>query len=97
MEQKLRARLRARSKDAEADGLEDNDFAINSVEEFVDSDQLEEAGRSGSRPVEEISSKHNTVPVSLSKAQNKKHGAVKPKSLSLKKLSAAQAGHPKAK
>lgn len=89
--------MRSRSKDAEADGLEDNDYAINSIEEFVDSDQLEEAGRSGNRPVEEISSKHNTVPVSLSKAQNKKSGAGKPKSLSMKKLSAAQVNHPKQK
>ena len=93
MEQKLRLRLRTRSKDAEADGLEDNDYAINSIEEFVDSEQLEEAGRSGSSPADEVSSKHNTVPVSLSKAQGKKTASVKPKSLSLKKLSAAQASH----
>lgn len=93
MEQKLRLRLQTKSKDAEADGLEDNDYAINSIEEFVDSEQLEEAGRSGNSPADEVSSKHNTVPVSLSKAQSKKMAAVKPKSLSLKKLSAAQVSH----
>lgn len=89
MEQKLRLRLRAR--DAEADGLEDSDYAINSIEEFVDSEQLEEAGHDGHRPADEVSTKHTAVPTSLSKAQ----AGIKPKSLSLKKLSAAQLGRGK--
>ena len=94
----MRLRLRARSKDAEADGLEDNDYAINSIEEFVDTEQLEEAGQNGKSPAEEASTKHTTVPVSLSKSQSKKQSAgIKPKPLSLKKLSAAQVGHAKGK
>jgi len=67
LEQKLRLRLRAKSKDAAADGLEDNDYAINSIEEYVDSDSLELAGHSGNMPVGEVSSKHTTVPTTLGK------------------------------
>jgi hypothetical protein len=84
--------LRARSKDAAADGLEDNDYAINSIEEYVDSESLEEAGHSGSMPAGEVSSKHTAVPTSLNKAQQ---SGIKPKALSLKKISSAQLSHQK--
>lgn len=90
LEQKLRVQLRARSKDAEADGLEDNDYAINSIEEFVDADQLEEAGRAVNRPAEEVSQKHTTVPVSHNQAPKAKGSALKPQSLSLKRLNPSQ-------
>lgn len=60
------------SNDAQSEGLEDTDYAINSIEEFVDSGQLEQAAKKGAKPIDEISIKHNTVPVSHSKSPKQK-------------------------
>ena len=60
---------------------EENDFAFNQIEEYVDADKLKSNNKN--EPMEEISQKHNIEPTTRSLSQVIE-GGEKQKSLSLK-------------